>query len=69
MARTAQVTGVICRRRASGKSKIAVVSLESTLGDVIAVRAEPVADGIRYAVVDEYGSTFGVICPVKVQAS
>lgn len=37
---------------------IARVELESTTGDVIAVRARPMADGIGYRVVDEYETPF-----------
>lgn len=44
---------------------IATIALESTTGDVIAVRAMPVADGIRYAVVDEYDSEFTMARPVR----
>lgn len=44
---------------------IALISLESTTGDVIAFRATPVADGIRYSVVDEYDNAFEVDRPVR----
>jgi hypothetical protein len=41
-----------------GEVTIARIEMESTTGDVIDVRARPIADGIGYRVVDEYETAF-----------
>ena len=45
--------------------EIALVSLESPTGDLISIRASRLGDGIKYRVVDEYGSDFYVPRPVR----
>jgi hypothetical protein len=40
--------------------EIAAVGLQSTTGDVISVSARPVAGGIRFRIVDEYGTRFQI---------
>jgi hypothetical protein len=45
--------------------EIARISLASTLGDDISIRARPVADGYEYLVVDDLGTTFEVPQPVR----
>jgi len=43
---------------APGEVEIARIELKSTTGDVISIRARTDRDGIRYRIVDEYGTEF-----------
>jgi hypothetical protein len=45
--------------------EIAAICLNSATGDVISVRVRPVPGGLRYRVVDEYGTRFRVRHPVR----
>lgn len=54
-------------RLAAREVEIAGVALASTTGDVISVRARPVAEGIRFRVVDEYRTRFKVVSPIRSQ--
>jgi hypothetical protein len=47
--------------------EIATVGLHSTTGDVISVSARPVVGGIRFRIVDEYGTRFRLKAPVRRQ--
>jgi hypothetical protein len=53
-------------RASASEVEIAGVALASTTGDVISVRAKRTANGIRFRVVDEYGTRFKVENPVRV---
>jgi hypothetical protein len=50
-----------------GEVEIARIHLQSTTGDVISLRARPVAEGIAYRVVDEYGGKFTLPIPTSTQ--
>jgi hypothetical protein len=53
-------------RAYASEVEIAGVALASTTGDVISIRARPTPKGIRFRVVDEYGTRFKVKNPVRV---
>jgi hypothetical protein len=53
---------------ADNEVEIARVSLQSTLGDDISIRAKPTAGGIEHSVVDDYGTTYIVKHPIRQEA-
>jgi len=48
-----------------GEVEVAAFCLDSTTGDVISIRARPVSSGVRYRVVDEYGTRIRIHDPVR----